>query len=528
MEPERCQKEQEDRANSGIRKETGAGDAGGFPDVCKRAAELTQQEIEVLVAGGVIEDTPEGRQKVYEVLLRLRIERRAELRRTKELLEARRAAEGNGGQSPTTRPPTHTAPPPVVERTPASGSTRPSSPSPMADREIAEAVNASAFWPILQEETYRAVMEMGDCQWVEKEPLKEAYQRSRQHERRITGHNDLPSEHISPLQNRAIRRLRTLLECPDICDMGRWPGTTHQERAVAAFISVYKTILIRHLQEVGYNPETGPAPASVSPLPSPATAIPQSPVTAIPESCAKPILPSQPCLRSDRIGHITSAAVHASPIPARRRVDFVLDPEPRKVEPQFRTPVQPRTLRRTAERLGDSDSDSDGGPQGHPSGIFLPAQEEMLYHIDEHPTRQWSPDHHRPPESPEVHHQQQKEELSDEGCEQRYEDEGGDARHENGGYDDGYGDGYDDGYNDGHGDGYEEGYEDALEDENGIDEFWLGDKADDDSGSEAGHGDMASDDGQGNGSDSEEQSDSEYGSDSEHQSDSEYQSDFDG
>ncbi|KAF6760956.1 hypothetical protein DFP72DRAFT_1062679 [Ephemerocybe angulata] len=83
-----------------------------------------------------------------------------------------------------------------------------------------------------------------------------------------------------------------------------------------------------------------------------------------------------------------------------------LEPEPRKVEPHFRTPAQQQSFQRTATiGLGDDDSDSDSGsrPARHDSEAFAPS--EMFYCINEHTAEQWAPDHHRPPESPENQHQ---------------------------------------------------------------------------------------------------------------------------
>ncbi|KAF6750975.1 hypothetical protein DFP72DRAFT_1071833 [Ephemerocybe angulata] len=376
------------------------------------------------------------------------------------------------------------------------------------DPEIVAAVNVSTFWPLFQEELWTTISQQGDQ--VTHGALDAAFERAWDRQRRIPGGHDIRRQFIRPLRSVIIASLRTMLATPSIYIM--LDLSSRYKSIVEISITVARDAVVKRMDKFARQqartsettiaiPPALPSAASpaVPPAASPA-APPAAPPVAPPAlaSMAEPLLDAQlPCQLtppSDADSTEPDSSFRPPVIffhpssPANPLPGFILhptfpnlEPEPRKVEPHFRTPAQQQSFQRTATiGLGDDDSDSDSGrrPARHDGEVFAPS--EMFYRIDEHTAEQWAPDHHRPPESPENQHQDLEEEESsgyDYGPEVGIHNMRGDhldyvsygSGHQEG-YMEGYDDGYEGGYDVGYGMGYGDGYYDSHSEENGSSE----------------------------------------------------------
>ncbi|KAF6745136.1 hypothetical protein DFP72DRAFT_856683 [Ephemerocybe angulata] len=408
-----------------------------------------------------------------------------------------------------------------VERFPEVRYTR-RAPRVEPDPEIVAAVNVSTFWPLFQEELWTTISQQGDQ--VTHEALEAAFERAWDRQRRIPGGHDIRRQFIRPLRSAIIASLRAMLATPSI--MLDLPS--QYKSIVEISITVARDAVVKRMDKFARQqarasettkatPPAPPGAARPAALPSAAPpAAPSALAPPAPAPMAEPLLDAQLLCRltppSDADSMEPDSSLRPSVIlfhpssPANLLPGFIphptspnLEPEPRKVEPHFRTPAQQLSFQRTVTvELGDDDSDSDSGsrPARHDGEVFA----------------QWAPDHHRPPESPENQHQDLEEEESSgydygpvvgiynmRGDHLDYVSYG--SGHQEG-YMEGYDDGYKGGYDVGYGMGYGDGYYDSRSEENGSSEEERSDE-----GCHGGYHDSCSEEG---GHSEEEREDEEY------------------
>lgn len=337
-----------------------------------------------------------------------------------------------------------------------------------ADPEIVEAVNASTFWVIYEQELCRVALQHRDGVNDDEgfmEEARAAFECAWDRQQNEGGH-DIPGEFIHPVRWRFATTLWNKLAFPKPMDnrKGSWA-----ELAVRDTIRTAQGVLAGRLERVDQKLPCHLAPPSVPELMEPDSSRRLPPILlhhsppahpefiphlTIPHLDPKPLKVDpqfRTPIRHVSFHHSSSANPQSFPIPR-------LDPKSLKVEPQFRTPIRQGPFQRTATTgLGDSDSDSESGdrPARDDGEVF--ATSEMFCHIDEHRAEQWVPDHHRPPESPERHQHEDLEVEESSGY-----DYGPEVEYD--GYGSGLQEGYEVGYEDGYGEGYDEGYGDGYHD----------------------------------------------------------------
>ncbi|KAF6745146.1 hypothetical protein DFP72DRAFT_856693 [Ephemerocybe angulata] len=380
-----------------------------------------------------------------------------------------------------------------VERFPEVRYTR-RAPRVEPDPEIVAAVNVSTFWPLFQEELWTTVSQQGDQ--ATHEALEAAFEHAWDRQRQIPGGHDIRRQFIRPLRTVIIASLRAMLASPSIM----LDPASRYKCLVEISIAVAREAVAKRMDKFARQQARTSETTMATPPVLPTAARPAVPPVAppAPAPMAEPLLDAQLLCRLTPPSDADSTEPDSSfrpPVilfhpssPANPLPGFILhptfpnlEPEPRKVEPHFRTPAQQQSFQRTAMiGLGDDDSDLDSGsrPAHHDSEAFAPSK--MFYRINEHTAEQWAPDHHRPPESPENQHQDLEEEESsgyDYGPEVGIHNMRGDhldyvsygSGHQEG-YMEGYDDGYEGGYDVGYGMGYGDGYYDSHSEENGSSE----------------------------------------------------------